>query len=165
MDVSSSRRAETGSVVASVIGRTSVPVCWLASSAIRERKPSASRSGLGYWNDPLQKRDHPAFDQGFASPTSTSWPASARERTAATAWFWLPSSTRIFMFRRIRPQEFVAAPPGPHSQPRPAPQRIAGQSATNRTARLKLQHCPRNFGGVRDRVTTPRLLRQRTAPH
>src|SRR5208283_3250875 len=97
-----SRWRERESVVASVIGMTSVGMAsvpgWApASSAIRLTNACTCRCGDGYRNVPRAKRDQPALFHEVESPTSTSCPALARERTAATAWFWFPSRTRTLI--------------------------------------------------------------------
>ena len=80
-----SRLDESGSVVRSVIGRTSVPASRADCATIDATNESASRSGSGYWNCSAHARDQPAFDHDVPAPTATRWPARASARTDATA--------------------------------------------------------------------------------
>src|SRR5206468_9476415 len=79
------RWREIGSVVRSLIGRTSVPGSRAASAATAATNASPSSCGAGYLNDRQQWRDQPAFDHLVSAPTETWYPAHASERTDATA--------------------------------------------------------------------------------
>src|SRR4051812_38335563 len=71
---------------------------------------SAPDSAAGYSNVASQSRDHPAFDHAVSAPTITVWPARRNARTAATAWFSLPSRTSTFMLRLMAEQEKCHCP-------------------------------------------------------
>ena len=82
-----SRWAEIIRVVASVIGRTREAISFVDCAITSSRNRSGCDCGDAYWNVPAEKRDHPAFDQGWPSPTKTLCPWRASDRTQATAWF------------------------------------------------------------------------------